>query len=118
MKRRFFSVIVWSARIVGIGTSAFLAMFALDALGAGKPLWQTVTDLLVHLMPSLAVLAVVILSWRRQWLGALAFVSLAVAYALLVNFRPDWVLAISGPLLTAGLLFFWAWRLNPRFTSS
>jgi hypothetical protein len=101
--------VLWTARILAIGIGLFLALFALDAWEAGKPVSRRVTDVVIHLLPSLAVLAVVALSWRRQWIAGVAFVGLAAAYAGTVRFRLDWVLVISGPLLTAGLLFLWSW---------
>ncbi|MGH9371166.1 MAG: DUF7670 domain-containing protein [Vicinamibacterales bacterium] len=111
MKDRY-ALVLWSARILGIGIGIFLSGFALDAVEAGQPFSQTVADVLVHLLPSLGILAIVVLSWRRQWIGGLAFLILAAGYAVEVRFRLDWVLVISGPLLIAGLLFLWAWRLR------
>jgi hypothetical protein len=100
----------WIARTFAIGLSLFLALFALDELEPGKPLGRTVVDVLIHLWPTVLVLIVVALSWRRQWIGAVAFVALAVAYAVTTRFRIDWVLVISGPLFTIGLLYLWSWK--------
>ena len=91
--------------------SLFLALFALDAWDPAKPVATRATDLLIHLLPSALVLAVVALSWRREWIGAVAFVGLAIAYAVMVDFRVDWIVVISGPLLVAGLLYLWSSRL-------
>jgi hypothetical protein len=41
------------------------------------------------------LLAIVVLSWRRPWLGGAGFILLGAAYAFAVGFRPDWVVAIS-----------------------
>jgi hypothetical protein len=101
--------VLWIARILAIGTCLFLALLALDAFEAGKPASRIATDLVIHLLPSLTLLAIIALSWRRQWIAGVAFVGLAAAYAVTVRFRLDWVLVISGPLLTAGLLFLWSW---------
>ena len=102
--------VLWIGRGLAICLSLFLALFALDELQPDKPVGQTVIDVLVHLLPTALVLAVVALSWRRQWIGAVAFVALAVGYAVSVRFRVDWVLAISGPLFVIGLLYFWSWQ--------
>jgi hypothetical protein len=91
----------------------FLALFALDAWDPAKPLGARAAGLLIHLLPAALVLTVVALSWRREWIGAVVFVGLAIAYAVMVNFRVDWIAVISGPLLLAGLLFFWSSR-RPR----
>ena len=94
--------------------SLFLSLFALDAFSAGKPLPRALTDFAFHLVPAAVVLAVVVLAWRRPWLGGVAFIGLAAGYALSVGSRLDWMIAISAPLLTVGLLFLWSWRNHRR----
>jgi hypothetical protein len=106
------SIILWSARLLALAIGVFLALFAVDEWTSEKPPSRALTGVVLHLLPSAAMLAVVVLSWRRQWIGGLVFVALAVAYAVIVRFRLDWVLAISGPLLAAGLLFLWSWMLG------
>jgi hypothetical protein len=102
--------VLWSPRLLGVAISVFLGLFALDAFEPGKPPARAFTDVALHLVPALGVLAIVVLSWDRPWLGGAAFVLLAIAYAGAARFRPDWVLVISGPLLLVGLLFLWSWR--------
>ena len=103
-------LLLWSPRILGIAVSLFLSLFALDAFERGKQLAVVLTDFAIHLVPAAVVLAIVALSWRRPWIGGVAFVLLGAAYGPTVNFRLDWTLPISGPLLTAGVLFLWSWR--------
>ena len=105
------NLLLWSPRILGILVGFFLSLFAWDAFETGKPLARALTDFAIHLAPAAVVLAIVALSWRRPWIGGVAFVLLAAVYALGVSFRLDWILAISGPLLTAGVLFLWSWRV-------
>ena len=54
--------------------------------------------------------AIAALAWHRSWIGAVAFMVLAIAYALWAGARLDWVVAISGPLMGVGLLFLFSWR--------
>ena len=102
-------LLVWSPRILGIAVGLFLAIFALDAFERGTPFRAAALDAALHLVPALVVLAIVGLSWRREWIGAAGFLLLAAAYAVMVRFRFDWTVAISGPLLIVGVLFFWSW---------
>lgn len=106
--------LVWVPRVLGIGVSAFLALFALDAFEAGRPFVENVAAFTMHLLPSLILLAIVAVAWRWEWIGGLGFIGLAVLYAVSVGGRLDWVLAISGPLLIVGLLFLWSWRHRER----
>lgn len=111
-QKRRSSRVTWAARILGIGLAVFLGLFALDAFEPGTPPAQAALAFLIHLLPSAVVLVVVASAWRREWIGALAFTGLAIAYAVMVRFHADWVLGISGPLLVVGTLFFWSWRTH------
>ena len=95
---------------LGILAGLVLGLFALDAFGEGQPWAQALPDFIIHLAPAAVVFAVVALAWRRAWVGAAAFLSLALAYAASNTSRPDWILTISGPLAIVGALFFWSWR--------
>ena len=105
-------LLLWSPRILGIAVSLFIGMFALDAFSPGKPLFQALADFAIHLIPTIVLLALVGVSFRREWVGGVAFVGLAVLYATtmaLPRGHVDWVFIISGPLLIVGALFLWNW---------
>jgi hypothetical protein len=105
-------LLLWSPRVLGIVVSVFIGMFALDAFSPAKPILKALPDFVIHLIPALTVLALVIVSWHRGWIGGLAFISLAIVYAVTVGRgHADWVLVISGPLLLVGALFLWSWRI-------
>jgi hypothetical protein len=104
--------LLWGPRAIGIAVSLYLALFALDAFEPGQPFLRNLAGFAIHLIPSLLLLAVVALSWRREWIGGIVFLSLGVWYAVGVIGRGhlDWALAISGPLLVTGALYLWSWR--------
>lgn len=105
--------LLWSPRVLGLLVAAFLGLFALDAFD-GRPLFQALPAFGVHLIPSFLVLLVVAVAWRREWVGAVAFIGLAVAYAVMVRWRVDWVAVISGPLALVGVLFLLSYGLRAR----
>jgi hypothetical protein len=105
----FARLLLWSPRILGIGVSLFIALFALDAFSQEKTFIQALPDFLIHLTPTLLLLAIVVAAWRWAWLGGVTFIALALAYAIMVRWRLDWVAVISGPLLVVGLLFLGSW---------
>jgi len=108
-------LLLWSPRILGILVSLFIGLFALDAFSHGKPLFDAISDFVIHLIPACMLLVLVGASWRREWIGGLAFVALAVAYATtMARGRLDWTLVISGPLMVVGVLFLWSWRHHSR----
>jgi hypothetical protein len=92
-----------------VAVALFLALFALDAFD-GQPFVNAVPDFLMHLAPSLAVLAVVALAWRFPLVGAVAFSGLALLYAVMVRGRLDWIAVVAGPLVIVGALFLASWR--------
>ena len=106
--------LLWTPRIAGIAMGLFLALFALDAFGGGEPLSHAIPAFLIHLLPSFAVLAVVALSWRFPLVGAFAFMGLALAYAISVHWRLDWIAVIASPLVVIALLFMASWYYRPQ----
>lgn len=102
------TVLVWLPRVAGLATSAFIGLFALDAF-EGKTLFEGLPGFVIHLIPSMFLFAVVTLSWRREWIGAIVFTLLAAAYALSVPSHPNWILVISGPLLLTAVLYAVNW---------
>jgi hypothetical protein len=71
-------------------------------------------DFAVHLLPSAALLAVIVLAWRREWLAGVAFIALALGYAYWARDHAAWIAAISGPLLVVGILFLGSWTHQRR----
>jgi len=103
-------LLLWSPRILGVLVSLFIGMFALDAFSEGQPLLLAFRGFVIHLIPAIVLFAIVIASFRWQWIGALGFLGLAVYYAATMSRgRIDWILVISGPLFVVGALFLWSW---------
>lgn len=98
------SWLVWLARVAGLGVTAFFALFALDALNEGSVAHRLLATA-IHLGPAALCLGVVLLGWRRWWVGALGFAALATGYVAMAGSRPDWLAVIAGPLALTSLLF-------------
>jgi hypothetical protein len=103
------TLLFWGARIAGLIIAGFLALFALDAFNEDSFV-AALPAFAIHLVPSLVVLMAVAVAWKSEWVGAAAFIALAVVYAVMVRGRVDWIATISGPLLVVGLLFLASWR--------
>ena len=107
------NVVIWLARGFACAAAIFIGLFALDAFGQGRSFWAALPDFLIHLLPTWILLATVAAAWRRPWIGAVVFFSLAALYTASTLRRPDWVLVIAGPLLLVAVLYFLSWWL-PR----
>lgn len=109
MRKHTALALLWIPRIAGIALALFLSVFALDAFGEGKTVFQALSAFLVHLIPSFAILTAVALAWRVPVIGAVAFFGLALAYAISAHWRLDWMAVIALPLVVIALLFAASW---------
>jgi hypothetical protein len=99
-------------RVLGIAVALFLGIFALDAFEGGRGFVESLPGFVVHLAPSLLLLAVVAVAWHREWLGGIVFVGLAAFYAATTFEHPDWIVLIAGPVFVVGVLYFASWRMG------
>ena len=107
----------WTPRVLCMLFAAFLSLFALDVFDESNGFWQTALALLMHLLPStILVIIVLIVSWRREWIGGVLFNALGVLYIVLFWGRFPWFTyaAISGPLFLVGILFLLNWRFRSQ----
>jgi hypothetical protein len=100
----------WIPRALSIAFIAFVSLFA---------------ALIMHLIPSFILLAVLILAWRWEWIGAALFAVAGLLYVWWVvtmsrpvspAMRVSWIVTIAFPaFLIAGLwLANWLKRSKPR----
>ncbi len=100
----------WLPRILSIAFVLFLSVFALDVFGEYSG-WQAILGFLVHLLPSFVLLAVVLISWKHDLVGAVAFLGFAAFYVFTVGFDRhwSWYAGISAPAAIVGVLFLFSW---------
>jgi len=80
MKNEISKFVFWTPRILSIIFIAFLALFSLDIFGNGYSFWETVLGLFMHNVPSLILLIILIISWKREMVGAVAFILAGILY--------------------------------------
>ena len=110
-------VLFWAPRILTILFALFLSVFALDVFAETKGFLETLTALVLHLVPTFLVVVLLVFAWRRELIGVIAFAGLAVAYVVVMWGRGfPWVtyVMISGALLLISVLFFLSWRQRLR----
>ncbi|MEI6817044.1 MAG: hypothetical protein WCL14_10575 [Bacteroidota bacterium] len=103
--------IVWIARVLTIVFAAFITMFAADAFSENNGFWQTVLALIMHLTPTFLVVVLLLLAWRYEWIGGIAFCALAVVYSIVAINRLHWIAIaiIGGTMLLMGVLYLVGW---------
>jgi hypothetical protein len=110
----------WTPRVLCILFAGFLSIFAADVFGEHYGFWKTLLALVMHLIPTWIVLIVLVVSWRREWVGGTLFIALGALYLIWSWGRFHWsaYLAISGPLLLIGVLFWVNWLHRAQLRTS
>lgn len=115
--------IYWTPRIFSIIFLLFLAMFSLDIFGNGYSFWETVLGLFMHNLPVFILAILLIIAWKHEWVGAIAFILSGLLYVtwLIINsmisgewYRLSWSFIIAGPAIAVGILFWINWRMKRK----
>ncbi len=107
--------IYWTPRILSIIFILFLFLMSLDVFEMGLGFWQTVLGLFMHNIPALVLLAVLIISWKYEIVGGIAFILGGLLYILLLLRNPfewymlSWAIQIAGTAFLIGCLFLVGW---------
>lgn len=106
-------VLLWTPRVLAMALALFLAMFAMDVYFEGKDFWETSGAFVTRLLPSLCVISILAIGWRRDGLAALGFLVLAIAYFVAMS---GWrnlpeALILTLPPLGVSLAFYARMRL-------
>ncbi len=116
MERKVSKFVYWTPRILSILFMIFLAMFSLDAITPEASPEQIALGLLMHNLPVIALLIVLIVSWKYEIVGGIAFILAGVLYVIMTaNAGIPWYLAfswsptIAGPAFFIGILFMLNW---------
>ncbi len=98
-------ILYWASRVLGVLVIIFISLFALDIFGQGYSFWQTVAGLLVHLIPSFALIITLLIAWKQERIGGVIYILLGLYYFYSMHDRILFKLPIAGPLLLLGILF-------------
>lgn len=115
-KKKISKWLYWTPRILSIIFILFLALFSLDVFGNNYGFWGTLLALFMHNIPSLVLLIILIISWKYEIVGGIAFILAGLLYIYLVLSRTQfewfiltWILQISGVAFLVGILFLINW---------
>ena|SRR3989344_1874989 len=110
-------LLFWAPRVLAILFILFLAMFSLDIFGNNYTFWETVVGLFMHNILSIILLIVLIISWKYEIVGAVAFILGGIFYIVTLFMNPQfewymisWSIMIAGPAFLVGILFYMNWR--------
>ncbi|MBI4708607.1 MAG: hypothetical protein HY764_00125 [Candidatus Portnoybacteria bacterium] len=116
MQKNVSKFVFWTPRILSIIFILFLALFSLDVFESESGFWQIMLGLFIHNIPALALLAVLLISWKYEIVGGIAFILAGLIYIVLLMRNPfewymiAWALQIAGPAFFIGILFILGWK--------
>ncbi|MFA4891481.1 MAG: hypothetical protein WC604_04020 [Candidatus Gracilibacteria bacterium] len=93
---------------------------SLDVFSSESTFWQIAIGLFMHNIPAFILLAVLIISWKREIVGGIAFILAGLVYSAFVLrtaittgfewYYIAWIAQISGIAFFIGILFLIGWR--------
>lgn len=109
-------IIHWLPRIICILAILFVSMFALDSFDPALSVWKQILALLIHLIPSFVLACFLILAWKWELIGGIAFILIGLGFTPFIylhNYAMNhsvWmsisvVLMINFPFVVVGSLF-------------
>lgn len=125
MNQKIQKAFYWLPRIICILAILFVSVFALDAFEPGQTSWQQIRNFIMYLIPSFILLVLLIIAWKREFVGGIIFIILGVCLTPLVfihNYRMNdsvWlsigiILMITIPFIIVGVLFLINYKLKKK----
>ena len=110
------AILVWTPRLLLILFALFLIPFSFDIFEEGRSATQIAIAFIVHNIPSMVLGLVVFAAWRREWIGFIACVLVAVAWIAWAwgRFPLPTCFIMSGPLFLIATLYATNWWLRTR----
>jgi hypothetical protein len=101
----------WTPRILAIVFILFLGLFALDSFEGDQSMIKKIGGFFIHLIPNFVLILILVVAWKHEWVGTLAFALVGIAYIVMFwgRFPVATYLIISGPLFIIAALFWLNW---------
>jgi hypothetical protein len=105
-------VLYWTPRILTIIFILFFGLFALDAFDGNESMLKKLGGFFIHLIPNFVLILILIVAWKHEWVGTIAFILVGIAYIVMFwgRFPAATYLIISGPLFVIAVLFWLNWE--------
>lgn len=114
-------ILFLAPRILCIMAIIFVSLFALDSFNSEKTLFKQIQEFLIHLIPSVVLLGILILAWKKELIGGILFILIGLVFSpwlFIRNYQINhsvWtslevVLLISVPFIVVGLLFILSFK--------
>ena len=91
-------------------------MFALDVLNDKDSFLKIGLQLLIHLIPSMMLIVILLIAWRWQLIGGIAYILVSALYFIFTMGKEQLstYVIISGSAAIIGLMFIGDWIINKK----
>ena len=121
-------LLYWAPRILSILFICFLSLFSLDVYKPGMRVEDVALGLFMHNIPTLIMVVLLVIAWRREIVGAVSFIGAGLLYSGFVVFNVvnselpwyiaiTWALTIAGPAFLIGILYLINWKKRKDVTA-
>lgn len=116
MSFRASGLLYWTPRVLCILFFVFVSMFALDVFNEHLPFRRMMVALAMLMVPTMIMTALLLVSWRWEWVGAVGFVVLALLYVSRIGglFHAYAIILVPALLIAALFLLNWIYRADLR----
>lgn len=122
MNNKVNGYIYWTPRILSILLIIFISIFSFDVIEPGLSLGQIVLGLFMHNIPGIILLVVLIISWKYEIVGGIAYLLAGCMYItlnIITSYKSGfqdfaWSLIIAIPTFMIGILFLMNWFNKKR----
>lgn len=115
---RLAKIIHWAPRVAAIVIILFVGLFSLDVFEMQASPLELLAGFIIHNIPSIVMLVLLIVAWKRPAVGFIAFLVVAALFTIFfvrdIYALPNLLLFVL-PILLVALLFYADWKwLKPR----
>lgn len=114
-------ILYWTPRLLSILFICFLTLFSFDVFESGMSAGEVALGLLMHNIPSIIMIVLLVIAWRKEIVGAVSYFSAGILYIGFVTFSVfnsglqwclaiTWSITIAGPAFIIGVLFLINWK--------
>ncbi len=123
MNKEVNKFIYWTPRLLSIIFLLFLATFSLDIFKGNYGFWSSILGLLIHNIPTFTLLVILLISWKNEIVGGIAFIMAGLVHMIFSVVRVDaepWYISfvasliIDVPAFLIGILFLIGWFKKRR----
>jgi len=119
MAKKVSRFIYWTPRVLSVIFVIFLFLMSLDVFSMELNFWHTIGALLIHTIPAFILIITLIISWKKEIIGGIAFIIAGLLYIGMILttaitngfewYYLAWAIQISGVAFFIGILFLIGW---------